>query len=452
MKIIVAGCGKVGKTIVEQLCNEGHDISVIDQSEAVVARITDNFDVLGLAGNAASYSVQMEAGVADADLMIAATDSDELNLLCCLIARKAGGCRTIARVRNPDYNSEINVIKEELGLSMAVNPEFAAATEAARILQFPSAIRIETFAKSRVQIIKFRIPKGSPIDGVSLINLYSVIKTEVLVCTVERGEEVIIPSGQFVIREGDVIGIVAPTENTRIFVEKAGLSTRKVRDAMIVGGGKIAYYLAKHLIDSGIRVKIIEINEERCEELSDLLPKAVIINADAADQEVLLEEGIKNCESFITLTGMDEENLILSLFAQNCSKAKVITKVNRIAFDELIRTMQLGTLLNPRTITAEYIVRYVRAMQNSIGSNIMALTYIIKGKVEALEFLIQKGSPVIGLPLAALKLKKKVLIACINHGGEIEVPNGLSQIAEGDTVVVVTSHIGFKDISDILAN
>ena len=450
MKIIVAGCGKVGRTIIEQLCMEGHDISVIDQEESVVNDITDSFDVMGMVGNAASYAVQKEVGISAADLMIAATDSDELNLLCCLIARKAAGCRTIARVRNPEYNAEISLIKEELGLSMVVNPEYAAAVEAARILRFPSAIRIETFAKSRVEIIKFRIPKGSVIDGVKLMDLAARTRTEVLVCTVERGEEVIIPSGGFVLRENDIIGIVASARNTRQFVEKAGLSTRRVNDTMIIGGGKIAYYLARHLIESGIKVKIIDKSEKRCEELCEMLPKAVVINADAADQNVLLEEGIRTCESFVTLTGMDEENLFLSLFAQKSSNAKIITKVNRIAFDDLIQNLQLGTLLNPRSITAEVIIRYVRAMQNSIGSNVRALTYIIKGKVEALEFLIQKGAPVIGVPLKALKIKKNVLIACINHGGEIEVPNGFSRIQEGDTVVVVTSQIGFSDISDIL--
>ena len=450
MKIIVAGCGKVGRTIIEQLCMEGHDISVIDQEESVVNDITDSFDVMGMVGNAASYAVQKEVGISAADLMIAATDSDELTLLCCLIARKAAGCRTIARVRNPEYNAEINLIKEELGLSMVVNPEYAAAVEAARILRFPSAIRIETFAKSRVEIIKFRIPKGSVIDGVKLMDLAARTRTEVLVCTVERGEEVIIPSGGFVLRENDIIGIVASARNTRQFVEKAGLSTRRVNDTMIIGGGKIAYYLARHLIESGIKVKIIDKSEKRCEELCEMLPKAVVINADAADQNVLLEEGIRTCESFVTLTGMDEENLFLSLFAQKSSNAKIITKVNRIAFDDLIQNLQLGTLLNPRSITAEVIIRYVRAMQNSIGSNVRALTYIIKGKVEALEFLIQKGAPVIGVPLKALKIKKNVLIACINHGGEIEVPNGFSRIQEGDTVVVVTSQIGFSDISDIL--
>lgn len=378
MKIIVAGCGKVGRTIIEQLCMEGHDISVIDQEESVVNDITDSFDVMGMVGNAASYAVQKEVGISAADLMIAATDSDELNLLCCLIARKAAGCRTIARVRNPEYNAEISLIKEELGLSMVVNPEYAAAVEAARILRFPSAIRIETFAKSRVEIIKFRIPKGSVIDGVKLMDLAARTRTEVLVCTVERGEEVIIPSGGFVLRENDIIGIVASARNTRQFVEKAGLSTRRVNDTMIIGGGKIAYYLARHLIESGIKVKIIDKSEKRCEELCEMLPKAVVINADAADQNVLLEEGIRTCESFVTLTGMDEENLFLSLFAQKSSNAKIITKVNRIAFDDLIQNLQLGTLLNPRSITAEVIIRYVRAMQNSIGSNVRALTYIIK--------------------------------------------------------------------------
>ena len=415
--------------------------------------ISNNYDVMGVIGNGASRAVQMEAGVAGADLLVAATDSDELNLLCCLIAKKAGGCNTVARVRNPVYTGEIDFIKEELGLSLTVNPEFAAATEAARVLRFPSAVQIETFAKGKVEIIKVRIPEKSVLDGCPLSQIHKRTGTDVLICTVERGEggkHVEIPNGSFVLAAGDVISIVASKQNTRDFVNRIGLKSRRVRDCMIIGGGKIAFYLAQQLLDSGIRVKIIEKNRERCEELSDLLPKATIIHADGANQDILMEEGIRECESFVTLTGMDEENLFLSMFAQNASNAKVITKVDRMDFDEIIKRLDLGTLLHPKNITADNILRYVRALSNSIGSNVESLYKIIDDKVEALEFLIQKDSPVVGIPLSELKVKPNVLVACISRGGRIIIPNGNTSIHVGDSVVVVTSHLGFGDIEDIL--
>ena len=450
MKIIVVGCGKVGAALTAQLSREGHDIAVIDVNSTVLTDITNNYDVMGLIGNGASHAVQLEAGIEKADLLVAVTDSDELNLLCCLIAKKAGGCNTIARVRNPVYTGEIDFIKEELGLSLTVNPEYAAATEAARVLRFPSAVQIETFARGKVEIVKVKIPENSVLDGCPLAQIHKRTGTDVLICTVERGEHVEIPNGSFVLKAGDTISIVASKENPRDFVSRIGLKSRRVRDCMIIGGGKIAFYLAQQLLDSGIRVKIIEKSRERCEELSDLLPKAVIINADGSNQSILMEEGIKDYEAFVTLTGMDEENLFLSLFAQNASKAKVITKVDRLAFDEIIKRLDLGTLLHPKNITADNIVRYVRALQNSIGSNMESLYKIIEDKVEAMEFVIGSDSPVVGIPLSELKVKPNVLIACISRGGRIIIPNGNTSIHVGDSVVVVSGHLGFGDIGDIL--
>ena len=450
MKIIVVGCGKVGAAVIGQLSREGHDISVIDVDSTVVTDISNNYDVMGLVGNGASHSLQMEAGIETADLLLAVTDSDELNLLCCLIAKKAGGCNTIARVRSPIYNEEITFLKEELGLSLTVNPEYAAATEAARVLRFPSAVHIETFARGKVEIVKVRIPEKSVLDCCQLMDIHKRTGTDVLISTVERGNQVEIPNGSFVLKAGDVISIVASKQNTRDFVERIGLSSRRVRDCMIVGGGKIAFYLAQQLIESGIHVKIIDKDRDRCEELSAQLPKAVILHADASNQDILREEGITACESFVTLTGLDEENLFLSMFAQSVSKAKVITKVDRLGFDDIIKRLDLGTIIHPKNITADNIVRYVRALQNSIGSNVESLYKIIDDKVEALEFLIQRDSPIIGIPLAELKVKPGVLIACISRGGRIMIPNGASRILEGDSVIVVTSHLGFGDIRDIL--
>ena len=450
MKIIVVGCGKVGAAIIAQLSREGHDISVIDVDTRVVTDISNSYDVMGLVGNGASHALQLEAGIETANLLIAATDSDELNLLCCLIAKKAGGCNTIARVRSPIYNEEVGFLKEELGLSLTVNPEYAAATEIARVLRVPSAVHIETFAKGRAEIVKVRIPEGSVLADCPLSQIRSKVGTEVLISTVERGNEVVIPNGAFVLKVGDMISVVASRVNSRDFLERIGLSSKRVRDCMIIGGGKIAFYLAQQLIESRIRVKIIERDRDRCEELSEQLPKATILHADAANQDILREEGITACESVVTLTGMDEENVFLSMFAQSVSKAKVITKVDRVGFDDIIRRLELGTVIHPKNITADNIVRYVRAMQNSIGSNVESLYKIIEDKVEALEFLIQKDSPVIGIPLSQLKVKPGILIACISRRGRIMIPNGNSSILEGDSVIVVTSHLGFGDIRDIL--
>ena len=454
MKIIVVGCGKVGSALAAQLSEEGHDVSVVDKNPQVVNDVSSNYDVMGIVGNGGSYSVQKELGVEEADLLIAASDSDELNLLCCLIAKKAGGCSTIARVRNPIYNSEIGFIRDELGLSMTVNPEYAAAMEASRLLKFPSAIKIDTFARGHVELLKFAVPANSPLDGHTLAEISATIKGDVLVCAVERGpgHDVTIPGGDFRLQAGDTISIVTGTHSARGFMEKVGLKSRSAANCMIIGGGTIGYYLAKTLLESHIAVTIIDKDPERCRILSEDLPDANVICGDAANQNVLLEEGIENCESFVSLTGMDEENIFLSLYARKASAKdiKLVTKINRINYDDIIDDMNLGSILNPQHIAAEYIVRYVRAMANSIGSNVETLYNIIENKAEALEFLIQLGAPVIGIPLIDLTIKKGVLIACIYRNRQIIIPNGQSMIEVDDRVIVVTTHMGFQDIRDIL--
>ena len=454
MKIIVVGCGKVGSALAAQLSEEGHDVSVVDKNPQVVNDVSSNYDVMGIVGNGGSYSVQKELGVEEADLLIAASDSDELNLLCCLIAKKAGGCSTIARVRNPIYNSEIGFIRDELGLSMTVNPEYAAAMEASRLLKFPSAIKIDTFARGHVELLKFAVPANSPLDGHTLAEISATIKGDVLVCAVERGpgHDVTIPGGDFRLQAGDTISIVTGTHSARGFMEKVGLKSRSAANCMIIGGGTIGYYLAKTLLESHIAVTIIDKDPERCRILSEDLPDANVICGDAANQNVLLEEGIENCESFVSLTGMDEENIFLSLYARKASAKdiKLVTKINRINYDDIIDDMNLGSILNPQHIAAEYIVRYVRAMANSIGSHVETLYNIIENKAEALEFLIQLGAPVIGIPLIDLPIKKGVLIACIYRNRQIIIPNGQSMIEVDDRVIVVTTHMGFQDIRDIL--
>lgn len=451
MQIIIVGCGNVGSTLTAELSKEGHNITVIDRNSEKVEEIANEYDVMGVAGNGASISVQREASIETADLLIAVTASDELNLLCCLIAKKAGDCCTIARVRNPIYNKEIDYIKEELGLSMVINPEQAAAMEISRLLKFPSAIKVDTFAKGRVELMKCKIAPRSPLCGRSVMEISTVLHCDVLICAVERGEEAYIPDGRFVLQEKDVISLVASTKHANEFFRKIGMETNPIHRVMIVGGGETSFYLTQMLTAMGMEVTIIEKNKERCEELGELLPKALIIHGDGTERNTLQEEGIEQVQAFVSWTSMDEENVMLSLFARHVSHAKTITKVHRIAYDEIIDKLDLDCVMYPKYITAEYIVRYVRALQNSIGSNVETLYQLIEDKVEALEFSVREMSQVVGVPLKDLKLKPNLLICCINRNGKIITPGGQDRIELGDTVVVVTTNAGFHDLQDILA-
>lgn len=451
MKIIIVGCGKVGTTLAEQLNRENHDITLIDTNEEAIQNISDSADVMGVTGNGAVYQVQMEAGIQDADLLIATTNSDELNMLCCLIAKKAGNCHTIARIRNPEYSSEIRYIREELNLSLAINPELAAAREIARLLRFPSAIKIEPFAKGRIELLKFLIPEHSLLNDMRVMDVVNRLKSNVLICVVERGNDVVIPDGNFVMKKGDKISFIAAHQESADFFKKAGVDNNIVKSAMFVGGGKLTHYLCRLLEDTKIKIKIIERDEERCRQLSELLPKAMIIHGDGTDEQLLLEEGIRQTEAFASLTGFDEENIMLSLYASSQSKAKLITKVNKIAFENVINSLNLGSLIQPKMLTAEIILQYVRAMQNSMGSsNIETLYKIAADKAEALEFRVKEGSPVLGIPLEKLKLIDNLLVACINRGGTIITPRGKDTVEAGDTVIVVTTHTGLNDLTDIL--
>ena len=450
MKIIIVGCGKVGTTLAEQLNRENHDITLIDTNEEAIQNISDSADVMGVTGNGAVYQVQMEAGIQDADLLIATTNSDELNMLCCLIAKKAGNCHTIARIRNPEYSSEIRYIREELNLSLAINPELAAAREIARLLRFPSAIKIEPFAKGRIELLKFLIPEHSLLNDMRVMDVVNRLKSNVLICVVERGNDVVIPDGNFVMKKGDKISFIASHQESADFFKKAGVDNNIVKSAMFVGGGKLTHYLCRLLEDTKIKIKIIERDEERCRQLSELLPKAMIIHGDGTDEQLLLEEGIRQTEAFASLTGFDEENIMLSLYASSQSKAKLITKVNKIAFENVINSLNLGSLIQPKMLTAEIILQYVRAMQNSMGSNVETLYKIVANKAEALEFRVEKDAPLIGIPLEKLSFKDNLLIACINRGGQIITPRGKDTIEPGDTVIVVTTHSGLKDLKDIL--
>ncbi len=450
LQIIIVGCGKVGATLVEQLSHEGHDITIIDKNPNKLQEIANLYDVMGLVGNGASYSVQMEAGIEKADLIIAVTGSDELNLLCCTVANQAVNCATIARVRTPDYSKEAGYLREKLGLTMIINPELEAAIETSRILYLPTALEVNSFAHGQAELIKFKIPEKNVLDGLTIAELGRDVFADVLICAIERDGNVHIPSGDFRIMKNDIITFVAPRKKIRTFLEKVGAHTKKVKDSMIIGGGRAGYYLANQLLHMGIHVKLIEQNKERCEELSILLPDAIIINGDGTDPDLLQEEGIRDVESFVPLTGMDEENIMLTLHAKKVSSAKVITKVNRMTFKDVISDLDLGSVIYPRMITSEAIIAYVRAKRNSMNSNIETLYHMFDSRVEAIEFQIGETSDITNIPLMDLDLKDNLLVACINRNGSILIPAGQDSIQVGDTVMIVTTHTGFNDILDIL--
>ena len=451
MNIIIVGCGKVGQALVEQLNDEGNDITVIDKVAEKVNDVSSRCDVMGVIGNGATHSVQRDAGIDTANLLIAVTGSDELNLLCCLIAKKAGNCHTIARVRNPEYYSESQFLKDELGLAMVINPEFAAASEIARVLRFPSAIKIDIFGRGRVELLKFRLPENSPLAGCAVKEIVTKLHCDVLVCTVERGDEVHIANGEFVFEEKDVISIVAATRKAGEFFRKIKYKMNSVKDVMVVGGGEIGHYLCEQLIRSGMSVKLIEKDPARCETLCATLDDGVaVINGDASDQNILVEYGLEQTGAFVALTNLDEENILLSLFAKSVCDCKCVTKINRIGFDNVISKLDLDTIINPKSITSDTIIRYVRAMNSSRGSNMETLYNVIKGKVEAAEFIIKEDSPVVDVPLMELDLKPDVLVAAILRDKKVMIPRGHDSLQIGDAVIIVSRQIGLRNITDII--
>lgn len=451
MNIIIVGFGVTGAKLAENLTREGHDVSVIDTNPADVRKATEAFDVLGIVGNGATHKVQMEAGVAEADLFIAVTPHDELNLLCCLIAKKNSDCATIARVRNPDYLSERGFIKDKLGLSSIINPEYESAAEINRLFCIPSAISVDTFARGKVELLRMGLPKGSPIAGSSIVGALGKLSGKMLICAVERNGEITIPTGSFVLREGDEISFITSHSDAENFFKKAGLDTDKIKRVLIAGGGTISYYLISMLLEYGFRVKVIEKDRKRCEHLSEIFPSSVsIINGDWSDQQLLFEEGIDRVDGFAALTDNDEENIMLSLFAGKHSKAKLVTKVNKNSFDDVLGDLGIGSVISPKTITSEMILSHARALNNSQGSNVQTMYSIVGGKVEALEFYARTESTVTGIPLSDLEIKDGILICCISRNGKTIIPNGMTKIEKGDTVIVVTTQSGLNDLTDIV--
>lgn len=449
MRIVIVGCGKVGTSIASQLNAEGHDIVVVDIDRNAVQNLSNSLDIMGIEGNGASYEVLAEAGAEKADLVIAAAALDEVNLYTCLMAKAAGTTHTIARVRNPQYAADIHRIKDTLGLSMSINPELTAAKEMSRLLRFSGALEIDTFSRGSVELIKVALPENSAIAN-KRISQIDVLKGRVRICLVERGDEVFIPNGDFVLQGGDRISVASKVDVAAKFFKRISVSIGKSRDVILLGGGKISFYLAKNLLDSGANVKIIEKNSDRCWELTNILPEAVVIQGDCMDQDLLLSEGIEHADGVAALMDYDEENILISLYIQSVSKAKIITKVNNTSFDSILHNLKIKTIIHPKNLTGEYIASYIRAMQNSLGSNVETLYKLNNDAVEALEFRVRSTSRVTGIPLQELNLKDNLQVISINRHGKIILPQGSDKIMCDDTVVVITKHKGLSDLDDIL--
>ncbi|MBQ3390802.1 MAG: Trk system potassium transporter TrkA, partial [Clostridia bacterium] len=439
MNIVIVGDGKVGHALAEQLSSEGHDIVVIDNSPDRLKNSDTRLDVIAVQGNGVNYSVQLEAGVPKADLLVAATPSDECNMLCCLVAHKLGAKHTIARVRNPEYTQQLVLLREDLGLSMAVNPELATSKEISRILAFPSATKIETFCKGRVELCEFTIPKNSPLHGLVLSSLYGKYRLKVLICTVQRNGKVYIPQGDFMLQAGDHIGITASPAEISAFFKAVDLTREKVRNVFLVGGSRIAYYLTRQLLDMGMQVTLVECNHRRCLELCESFPRAIIIEGDGNDHELLLEEGLGEADAFVALTGNDEANILLSMFASVTGVSKTITKINRSPLLKVTDQLPLDSVVSPKSVATNHILQYVRALNNSRGSNVETLHRLLNDQVEALEFLVTESFDRHSIPLKSLPLEKDLLVASIIRNGKVIIPGGNDTIEIGDSVVVVTT-------------
>ncbi len=449
MNILIVGCGKAGTLLTQTLCDEGHNVTVMDIDSEVVTNMVDNYDVQGLCGNGLIVKDLLEAGVEHTHIIIALTDSDEMNIMCCLIARKSKARHSIARVRNPAYAEQMVFMREELGVSMMLNPEYHTANEIARMLRYPNAIHVETFAKGRLDLAEIRIPPDSILDGLALYTIPKKLKVQLLVCAVERGDDVIIPDGNFVLRSGDKIYITAPHSEIGNFYRQVGEFRSRVKSALIIGGGRITYYLTNQLLELGISVKIIEIDETRAETLSDYFPRASVIGGDGTDQDLLLEQGIENVDACICLTGIDEENIILSLYAKKIGVEKIVTKINRGSLRVISDSVGLENIVSPKTTTADLILQYVRAKQNAENSNIITLYRLAEERLEAIEFIIREHTSYVDIPLKELHMKSGILIAGIIRGSKRIIPSGNDVLHINDSVVVVTTRHKVASLDEI---
>ena len=453
MRIVVVGAGKVGRVLTEQLAAEKHDIVVIDQDTDLIESLVNIYDVRGVVGNGGCYDVQKDAFEDGADLLIATTSSDETNILACLVAKKLGTPHTIARIRNPEYEKQLHFMREELGLSMVVNPEKATAREIARVLRFPSAIKREQFCRQRFELVEYRVNEGNPLEGLQLSDLYRNIRVKILICAVARGQQTIIPTGATVLQKGDKIYLTASARELERFFRKLNIFKARANNIMIVGASRIAYYLVKELQDIQKRVTVIDSNAARCQAMSEKFPGVLVIHGDGADSELLSEERISEMDAFVPLTGLDETNIILAMYASQFPNCKVVAKINRPSFADLANQKGLvDSVVSTAAVTSETIARYVRAMQNSFDSdNIKTLHRLVGGRVEALEFNVGPGLPFIGVPLKDLNLREGLLVAgIVRQNGAPVIPSGADALHGGDVVVTVSTHTTLHALRDIV--
>ena len=450
MNIIIIGGGKLGSMLVEYLIKEGHDIALIDKNYKLIESIVGKYDILGICGNGANVDTLKEAGVAKANILIAVTSSDEVNVLCALVGKKLGARHTVARVRAPEYSKQLLFMRNELGIGMATNPELETAIEISRILRSMHTVKMESFARGRADLVEIPMTDDSPFIGVKLWEIYTKFKLKILICAVQRGDEVYIPDGNFVLQAGDVVQITASHSDINEMFKILGYEKQRVRSAFIVGGGTIAYYLARELTDVGIKVKIVEISEKRCVELSEMLPKVDVICGDGTNEELLSEEKIDQFDACIALTGIDEENIIIALASKFRKIPYVISKVNNSSILRLLNRETLENIVSPKVISANHIVRYVRSKQSDTSGSVQNLYKFVDNKVEAVEFVVREESECTGKPLRALKLKRGILIACIVRNGKVIIPGGDDTIEKNDNVVVVSSNFYLRNLDEII--
>lgn len=448
MEIVISGLGSVGTTLMQELADEGHNIVVIDVNAQKIETAVNQFDVKGVIGNGASSSVLKEAGVQHCDLFIGATNHDELNILCCIIAKKLGAKKTIARASKPEY---VDLFKSDgdLGLSLMVNPQYEAALEISRMLRFPSAIKVNEFSNGKVELVEFLVSEDSPLVGLPLKKLGVVFKEKVLICAAQRDDKAIIPTGDFVIREGDRLFVTATMKHISLFFKHLGWN-RQAKDAIIVGGSTTAYYLCKELGKLGIHAKLIEKDAQKAAMFSEDFKKINVILGDGTDQELLLEEGLATTDTFVALANMDEQNIIMSMFATSQDVPKVITKIDQLGYYDMLQKSGIYSAVSTKTSTTDRIIRFVRLIGNTQGSTVKRVFHIIDDSTEILEFEAKENFKRFDVPIQQLNLKKHLLVAGIIRKGELITPSGQDVIKLGDNVIIVTLEEGLDDLKDIL--
>ncbi|MBQ5777982.1 MAG: Trk system potassium transporter TrkA [Oscillospiraceae bacterium] len=449
MRIVIIGLGTIGKTILKSLSEEDHTITIIDENENKIAELIEKYDVQGVVGNGASLDIQREAGVGNSDVAIALTESDELNVFACLVAKKLGVKNTIARVRNPEYRSQIHEMRAELGISMIVNPEQDTAAEIFNLISLPEIVKVERFAKGRVLLVEIVAEEGCTLIGETLISLAKKLKTKILICAVQREDEVIIPSGNFEIKEGDRIHFTSDARNLRDFLSEIHIVKLPLKNIMIAGGSKIGYYLADALSKKKYNVKLIENNKTTAEELAEILPNVTVVNGNGTQHDLLIEEGIESMDAFVALTDIDEENMVVSMFADKMNVRKTITKIKNDDLYGMLSELGIDNTVSPKEIIANRVISYIRALDNSVGSNVFTLYRLVNNRVEALEFQARRQEKIYDTPLRDLRIKENCLVACILRGATVIIPDGNTQIKLGDNVIVVTTHKNFEDLTDV---